>query len=136
MLVPTAQPADEEPVPTPAQRDQFRKALRRAREEAGLSMNALGRDLGVSQSAVWQWEDGKAAPRPEMLAKLEQRLDVTAGSFARLLGYLPTAEPGRPVSSVAEAVRADPRLGDRERELLLGMYRQLVKQRAAGTKPG
>jgi hypothetical protein len=33
--------------------------------------------------------------------------------------------------SVIEALEADPKLGERERELLASMYRQLVKQREA-----
>jgi transcriptional regulator with XRE-family HTH domain len=116
-------------VVTQVQRDAFRLALRRAREDAGLSQRALSRALGLSNSAVWQWEQGQAIPRPDVVAAVEKELELEAGRLSRLLGYLPAGAVEREMISVIEAVQADPKLGERERELLTTMYRQLVKQR-------
>ena len=57
-------------VTTSAQRDRFRRALRRAREEAGLSQRALARAVGRTHGAAWQWEEGRGAPDPATVARL------------------------------------------------------------------
>jgi len=119
-------------VPTEPQRKAFRKALRRAREEHGLSKRGLALKIGVTQSAVWQWEEGRVSPRPELLAVLEQALDLAPGALAYLLGYLPPEGLSKAPVSVAEAIEADPRLGGKERKLLVTMYRELVRQRENG----
>jgi transcriptional regulator with XRE-family HTH domain len=120
-------------VVTVAQREVFRRALKQAREDAGLSQRALARAVDVSPGAVWQWErdrDG-TVPRLDMTTHLEQVLNLEPGQLSRLLGYVPaTTEPGTATSVVA-AARADPRLGDSEQELLIAIYRELVRQSAA-----
>jgi transcriptional regulator with XRE-family HTH domain len=120
-------------VVTAAQREVFRRALRQAREDAGLSQRALARAVSVSAGAVWQWErdeDG-TVPRLDMTTRLEQVLKLEPGHLSRLLGYVPaTAEQGS-ITSVVAAARADPRLDDSERELLIAVYRELVRQSAA-----
>ncbi len=123
-------------MPTDQQRADFSRALQRAREASGLSQRGVARALGVSPGAVSQWELAQTAPRPATVVKLERTLGLEAGTLGRLLGQLPADAAAPRVSSVAEAIQADARLGDRERELLLAMYRQLVKQRAASAKPG
>ena len=119
-----------------AQRAAFSQALQRARKDAGLSQGALARRLHVSRSAVSQWELGLTAPRPDTATKLERLLQLEPGSLGRLLGQVP-ADAVKPGSvSVSEAIEADPRLGRRERDLLIAMYRQLVRQREAGAASG
>jgi hypothetical protein len=63
--------------------------------------------------------------------ELERALELEGGTFARLLGYMPHETMRREMLGVLDAVMADPDLGERERELLLTMYRQLVQQRRA-----
>jgi transcriptional regulator with XRE-family HTH domain len=120
-------------VATEQQKAVFRRALRRAREAAGQSQSALARNLGLSRSAVWQWEGGRAIPDEAHVAALERELQLQPGSLSRLLGYLPTSAVEREMMSVIEALEADPKLGERERDLLATMYRQLVKQRETGS---
>lgn len=119
-------------MPTESQREAFRKVLRRAREEHGLSKRGLALKIGVTQSAVWQWEEGRVSPRPELVAVLERALDLAPGALALLLGYLPPEGVSKARVSVTEAIEADPRLGRRERKLLRAMYRELVRQRENG----
>jgi transcriptional regulator with XRE-family HTH domain len=120
-------------VATEEQREAFRHALRHAREQRGLTQRALSRSIGLTNSAVWQWEQGKAVPRPEIVAKLEAALDLGPGVLSRLLGYLPiTQPPDKATMDVLEALQADPKLGERERKLLATIYRELVAQREAG----
>ena len=121
---------------TATQRVAFSRALQRARRDAGLSQGALARALDVSRSAVSQWELSLTAPRPATTTRLEQILELEPGTLSRPLGQVP-ADTTKPTSvSVSEAIETDPRLGRRERELLLAMYRQLVKQREAGATSG
>ena len=118
---------------TDEQREAFRQALRHTRQQRGLSQRALSRAIGLTNSAVWQWEQGKAIPRPEIVAKLEAALDLGPGVLSRLLGYLPiTQPPAKATMDVLEALQADPKLGERERKLLATIYRELVAQREAG----
>jgi transcriptional regulator with XRE-family HTH domain len=120
-------------VATDEQRKAFRQALRHTREQRGLTQRALSRTIGLTNSAVWQWEQGKAIPRPEIVAKLEAALALGPGVLSRLLGYLPiTGPPEKATMDVLEALQADPRLGERERKLLATIYRELVAQREAG----
>ena len=118
-------------VVTAQQKTAFRRALRRAREAAGQTQSGLSLKIGVSRSAVWQWEGGRAVPTEENVATLERELQLQPGALSRLLGYLPAGAVEREMISVIEALEADPKLGERERELLASMYRQLLKQREA-----
>jgi transcriptional regulator with XRE-family HTH domain len=115
---------------TSAQRELFRRALRRAREEAGLSQRALARAVGRTHGAVWQWEEGRGAPDPATVARLEALLRLQPDSLARPLGYVPSLPKASTIASVADAVDADPRLGESERELLRAVYRWLVRHSA------
>jgi transcriptional regulator with XRE-family HTH domain len=119
-------------VATQEQREAFRQALRHTREQRGLTQRALSRTIGLTNSAVWQWEQGKAIPRPEIVAKLEAALDLDPGVLSQLLGYLPiTHPPDKAPMDVLDALQADPKLGDRERKLLATIYRELVAQHEA-----
>jgi transcriptional regulator with XRE-family HTH domain len=120
-------------VDTSAQHEVFRRALRQAREDCGLSQRALAKAVGVSAGAVWQWErdHGGTLPRPDATIRLEQALKLEPGHLSRLLGYLPaTTEPAL-TTGVVEAAKADPRLGESERALLIAVYRELVRQSAS-----
>ena len=46
-----------------AQLEEFAKALKQAREAAGLSIRDLGKAVSVSHTVVWQWEGAEHAPR-------------------------------------------------------------------------
>jgi transcriptional regulator with XRE-family HTH domain len=127
-----ANTGDHEPTAAP-QRDAFREALRQAREDRGISQRALAKSVGVTAGAVWQWErdEGGTLPRLETAAEIERVLGLEPGRLSRLLGYVPAgARESRP-ASVIEAARSDPELGDSERELLIAVYRELVRQSTA-----
>jgi transcriptional regulator with XRE-family HTH domain len=118
---------------TSPQREVFRRALRQAREDCGLSQRALAKAIGVTPGAVWQWErdEGGTIPRPDATIRLEQALKLEPGQLSRLLGYLPATTDPTPTPGVVEAAKADPRLGQQERDLLIAVYRELVRQSAA-----
>jgi transcriptional regulator with XRE-family HTH domain len=117
-------------VATAEQRRRFGQALQQAREECGLSQQQIAQALGVTQASVSQWLLGQTAPRPDRIADLERMLRVEPYALGRLLGLTPDDGADRRPVSVMEAAAADPRLGEREREILAAVYRELVRQHA------
>jgi transcriptional regulator with XRE-family HTH domain len=118
-------------VATAEQRSAFREALQQALDDARMSARGLARALGMSPASVSKWIREKTTPAPDTVARAEKLLEVEPGTLSRPLGYVVIDEPGdmRP-SSVAEAAKSDPRLGPRERAVLLAVYRELVRQYA------
>ena len=124
-------------MPTAMQRAEFRRVLVEARTRRRLSQRALGKAAGVSKSAVSQWEAGRSLPIPAKVPDLERTLELEPGGLSRLLGYLPIATGDDKTSlDVVEAIRRDARLGEHGQELLITMYRQLLRQREEPARPG
>jgi len=113
-----------------AQRERFRHALRQARTDAGLSQRAMAKAVNRTPSAAWQWEEGRGAPDPATVARLERLLHLEPDTLGSLLGY--AAPSAQTTGSVLDAVRADPRLDEAGRELLGTVYRWLVRRASAG----
>lgn len=61
----------------------FAERLERARKAAGLSMKALGSQIGLSANAIKKYEHGKAMPSSSNLLKLAKALDVRTEYFFR-----------------------------------------------------
>jgi transcriptional regulator with XRE-family HTH domain len=115
---------------TAAQKDEFRRVLKEARARRRLSLRVLGEVAGVSKSAVAQWESGRSLPVPAKVPELERALEMEPGALSRLLGYLPITGGDEKTSlDVIEVIRRDARLGEHGQELLIAMYRQLLRQR-------
>jgi DNA-binding XRE family transcriptional regulator len=51
---------------------------RRIRRESGASLRLMGAELGVSGTAVYQWENGIVRPSPENAVKYRRLLDQLA----------------------------------------------------------
>lgn len=66
------------------------ETIRKLRKENKITMKHLGEILGVSESAVSQYENGKRQPDQEMLAKIADYFDV---SVDYLLGRTDTPKP-------------------------------------------
>ena len=106
----------------------FSEALKRAREDSGMSLRALADAVEASHTVVAQWERGEHAPRPPRVRMLEHVLQLPPGSLSRLLGYWPAESADGHSVGVIEAARADPRLGERDRRILTAVYRELVRK--------
>jgi transcriptional regulator with XRE-family HTH domain len=110
----------------------FSEALKRAREESGMSLRALADAVEASHTVVAQWERAEHAPRPPRVRMLEHVLELSPGSLSRLLGYWPAESADGHSVGVIEAARADPRLGERDRRILTAVYRELVRKQVKG----
>lgn len=72
----------------------FASRLRHTREKQRLSKAELARQLGISTTGVWNWEEGNTTPRPENLIALSTVLNVP-------VSYLQDGEVGDEVQHVA-----------------------------------
>lgn len=96
------------------------RAIRVAREVAGMPQVELAKKLGVSQSMVARWE-GSSEPLLSVVVRIERVLGLERGELLRAAGYVSD------VVSVGRAVEEDPRLDDRARRVLLASYRSLTR---------
>ena len=60
----------------PAADDPFPARMKQLREQRGLSLEMLARELGLSRQTVWYWERGRNLPGGENLARLARALQV------------------------------------------------------------
>jgi len=124
-------------VPAAVRREEFRRVLAETRAKRRLSLSALGRAVGASKSAVAQWENGRSLPVPAKIPDLERALELEPGALSRLLGYVPIAsDDDKATLDVIEAIRRDARLGQHGQELLITMYRQLLRQQEQDGRSG
>jgi transcriptional regulator with XRE-family HTH domain len=61
----------------------FSAWLSSSRKAQSISQAVLASKLGVTQAQVSQWENGKAEPKPEHMAKLEKLLGKPSGSTTK-----------------------------------------------------
>jgi Zn-dependent peptidase ImmA (M78 family)/DNA-binding XRE family transcriptional regulator len=61
----------------------FAERLLRARKAAGLSMKALGEEVGVSANSIKKYEHGEAMPSSKILLSLSKTLEVRTEYFFR-----------------------------------------------------
>lgn len=112
---------------TDFQRTAFRTLLKTAREQARLTQRELAAAVGVSPSAVAQWEGGSSAPREDLATRLEQTLDAEPGTFRMVLGFAPRDLRIPGVMTHAEIVEADPDLTPCQRRLLHVIYDEMTR---------
>lgn len=110
----------------------FSIRLKELREKQGLSQAQLGKKLGVGQSTVGMWENGKNKPQN---AKLEMLANIFSVSVDYLLGRdeettTDMTDEERDLWELREAARRDP-----NRKMLMKLAKngtaQDVKQAAA-----
>lgn len=56
------------------------------RKACGKSQRALGKNIGVSQVTICNWESGRKRPRPEKLAVLADALNVSVSALTQGAG--------------------------------------------------
>lgn len=95
------------------------------RRRAGeLTLRQLAERAGVSNPYLSQIERGLRRPSAEVLQQLARALQVSAETLYVRAGILDPDDHDS--STVEQAVLADPRLGDRQRRLLLELYDSFV----------
>jgi hypothetical protein len=111
------------------------KAIENALRDASRSQSWLGGAVAVeegnadkpySQAAVSGWLDNITNQPPARIFAIERALGRKPGTLSRLLGYLPA--DARNVTTVVDAIDADPLLDDRARFTLRTMYQAEIRR--------
>lgn len=107
---------------TPDQRKTFAAALDERITTALLP--EVAEHLGVGVEGVRMWMRGRREPPRSTVFEIEAFLREKPGTLSRLLGYLPPS--ARAVTTVEDAINADPRLTPTKRGYLLTLYRDMT----------
>lgn len=100
--------------------------IRQARELRKLTRRDLATELGVTEGAVQQWEDGRGVPELRRLGPIVMNLDVSCDWLVFGAG-----RPPRPVTSEEEqAVRLLRRLPEDERRAAINLLMRMTGARA------
>lgn len=107
--------------------------IRAQRELASLSLRQLSDLADVSNAYLSQIERGLHEPSVRVIRSVARALGVPAEVLLAQAGLLDDPAPAEtaadvasPPPSVEDAVRADPRLSDAEKDALLAVYRSYV----------
>jgi DNA-binding XRE family transcriptional regulator len=117
-------------------KDRLCKAIRDAREAAGLSQTELGQRLDppITQRSIAHIENGKFTTLGTgewsrtvglgigLIVELEQVLGLAPGHLMIVAGYIPNPEP-----STWLAIDGDPRLSTEAKNALLAAYQHLAQ---------
>jgi transcriptional regulator with XRE-family HTH domain len=56
---------------------------KRARQEAGFTLQKAAKELGVSVTTLWRWEAGRQTPSIEKIRELAELYGVSAGRLIK-----------------------------------------------------
>jgi transcriptional regulator with XRE-family HTH domain len=98
-------------------------AIRQTYEQAGMTQVRLAATIGASQAMVSRWARGEVAPDLDTIAAVEAACGAPRGHILRLAGYVDE------VTDVVSAVLVDPALSPIQRDMLLDVYRGLLKRK-------
>jgi transcriptional regulator with XRE-family HTH domain len=113
---------------SPGQLEALGEFIRARRQQAELTLRELAARTNVSNPYLSQVERGLHAPSVRVLKAIAGALNVSAESLLVQAGLIEATSTGDEpaVPTVADAVRADPRLNDDQRRALMSVYRSFV----------
>ncbi len=98
--------------------------LRDQRRQAQLSLRQLAEQANVSNPYLSQIERGLRRPSAEVLQQIAKALRISAESLYVRAGILDVDESG--ARMVEDAIALDPRLTERQKSVLLDIYRSFT----------
>ena len=98
--------------------------IREQRERSRISLRKLADSAGISNPYLSQIERGLRKPSAEILKGIAKSLSISAETIYTRAGLLEERENP---SSIVEAVEHDTRLDQRQKQLLLDLYRTFVR---------
>lgn len=98
--------------------------IREQRERANISLRKLADRAGISNPYLSQIERGLRKPSAEILKSIARGLSIQAESLYQRAGLL---DEGFQPPSVVEAIEADAHLNQRQKRVLLDIYRTYVQ---------
>jgi transcriptional regulator with XRE-family HTH domain len=101
--------------------------IREQREQAQVSLRQLARLAGVSNPYLSQIERGLRKPSADILQQIAKGLRISAEQLYVRAGILEARE-GDP--EVVAAIRSDPVLGERQKQVLVDIYESFRREEA------
>lgn len=105
--------------------------LREQRKAAQLSLRQLSELAGISNPYLSQIERGLKKPSAEILQQIARGLQVSAESLYVKAGILDAHHDAGDPPDVLAAIAADHRLNDRQRQVLVDVYRSFAESDSA-----
>lgn len=117
----------------------FAKRLRAARKvDLDIRLQDVGDAVGVSHTAIRDWEQGIRLPSRDQCRDLEEALGLPGGELQILAGYIPGSDPkvertpdGGMVIRLPPDALASSRAKGVSRDWILGLLRQPTPRMAA-----
>lgn len=110
--------------------------IREQREQAKISARQLAQAAGISSPYLSQVERGLRRPSAEILQQIAMGLRISAEALYVRAGILQDRPPGQ---AVIDAIRADPELTERQKQVLAEIYEsfrnELRNAAATGMSP-
>jgi transcriptional regulator with XRE-family HTH domain len=100
--------------------------IREQREQAEFSVRELAKLAGVSNPYISQIERGLRKPSADILAQIAKALRISAEQLYVRAGILED-RPGDP--ELTAAIRADPVLTERQKQVLVEIYESFRRER-------
>jgi transcriptional regulator with XRE-family HTH domain len=102
--------------------------IRSQRRLARLSLRQLADKAKVSNPYLSQIERGVYKPSAQVLKGIAEALNISAETLYARIGLVDEdrASAEHPAPNVEDAIRLDPRLSTRQKEILLSVYRDFV----------
>jgi transcriptional regulator with XRE-family HTH domain len=98
--------------------------IRQQRNHAKISLRQLAKRAGVSNPYLSQIERGLRKPSAEILQQIAKGLRISAEALYVQAGLLDLPAGG----AVVDAVRADPELTERQKQILLDVYESFRRE--------
>jgi transcriptional regulator with XRE-family HTH domain len=99
--------------------------IREQRQQAKISLRQLAEAAGVSNPYLSQIERGLRKPSAEILNQIAKGLRISSQALYVQAGLIEDREPP---SDVITAIRADSRLTERQRQVLIDIYESFRKE--------
>lgn len=113
--------------------ERFHEVLAATVRARGLEPLDLVRAVPSTSAEITNWLLGDTVPTPSAVFRLEEILDVHAGSISRLLGYLPLGPVAAGISVEDVVTRSQLIDGDSKRVVLAVWEELLKRQHCTGT---
>ena len=110
--------------------------IREQRESARLSLRGLSDRAGISNPYLSQIERGLRKPSADILQQIARGLAISAETLYVRAGILdPRDDGGAPPTDLEHAIGAAPDLDDRQKQVLIDLYRTM-RRPEEGVQPG
>ena len=109
--------------------------IREQRESARLSLRGLSDRAGISNPYLSQIERGLRKPSADILQQIARGLAISAETLYVRAGILDPRDDVAPPTDLEHAIQAAPDLDDRQKQVLIDLYRTM-RRPEEGVQPG